>query len=91
MPEYLIQSIGNYYGIDWLANIAFALYAWIVVTAPDKAQWYAVAGAILNVVLAVMIVSMANALFSIAFFFLYLRAAVKLKQKSETQITTNSE
>ena len=91
MIETIIQSISNYYGIDWLANMAFALYAWTVATAPDKAQWYAVIGAILNIVLAVMIVSMANALFSIAFFFLYLRAAVKLNQKTEVEIATNPE
>lgn len=64
----------NYYGIDWLANIFFFVYVYLLTSNPKLSMIMAILGCAAQIVFSIMANSPANAICTAVFAGMYARA-----------------
>lgn len=67
----------NYYGIDWLANIFFFIYIYLLGKQDKNCLWFAIVGSLLQAIFSVLAFSVANFICNIIFMCLYFRAYIR--------------
>lgn len=73
----------NYYGLDWLANVLFFIYVYLLGKGKPEACLWAIAGCVCQIIFSILAHSIGNAVCTTVFCYLYFDAYLKLKKREQ--------